>query len=157
MGMWWWFKYIDNLVQTCLPSPSRSFRLARPPRSSGGCSQVGYLRSEQESWCLRWHWQGAVDWKLVHLHETVKEGVPVHVGDVVAMGGVVVREEGDAGHFLMMTRMMMVWWWLQHFVDDIGRTCISLRFFLRAIDRGPGTAVRILAMVTMKKNGNQAM
>ena len=37
-----------------------------------------------------------VDWKEVHLHETVKEGVPVHVGDVVAMGGVVVREEGDA-------------------------------------------------------------
>ena len=56
MGMWWWFKYIDNLVQTCLPSPSRSSRLARPPRSSGGCSQVGYLRSEQESWCLRWCW-----------------------------------------------------------------------------------------------------
>ena len=49
-----------------------------------------------------------VDWKKVHLHETVKEGVAVHVGDVVAMGGVVVREEGDAGHFLMMTRIMMM-------------------------------------------------
>ena len=51
----------------------------------------------------------AVDWKKVHLHETVKEGVAVHVGDVVAMGGVVVREERNAGHFLMMTRMMIVW------------------------------------------------
>ena len=49
-----------------------------------------------------------VDWKKVHLHETVKEGVAVHVGDVVAMGGVVVREERNAGHFLMLTRMMMM-------------------------------------------------
>jgi len=46
-------------------------------------------------------------WDTCDLHETVKEGVPVHVGDVVAMGGVVVREEGDAGHLLHFVEVLL--------------------------------------------------